>query len=94
MFPVVFFIDMQLAKPDDTIESRSISKEQCGLSQPVELERLKSKCLVVIDGFNDFSTHTHVLNRIRPGMSWSWSTRLHSSRLCTVRSSGHLLGGV
>ena len=81
---------MQLSKPDDTIES--IIKEQCGLAQPVELERLKSKCLVVIDGFNDFSTHTHVLNRIRPGCLGPWSTRMHSSRLRTVHSSGHLLG--
>ena len=63
MFPVVFFIDMQLAKPDDTIES--IIKDQCDLSQSVDLERLKSKCLVVIDGFNDFSTYRHVLNFIK-----------------------------
>ena len=62
MFPVVFFVDMQLAKPDDTIEC--IIKEQCDLSQPVELERLESKCLVVIDDFNDFSRHRRVLNFI------------------------------
>ena len=51
-----------LIGPDDTIES--IIKEQCGLSKSVDLERLKSKCLVGIDGFNDFSTHRHVFNFI------------------------------
>ena len=57
-FPLVFRVDLNLAQPDDTIES-IIQRLSNGVV--LELEKLKSNILVIIDGFDGRKLPENVL---------------------------------
>ena len=57
-FPLVFRVDLNLAQPDDTIES-IIQRLSNGVV--LELEKLKSNILVIIDGFDNRNVRENVL---------------------------------
>ena len=59
IFPIVFYVDMNLAKVDDTIEEIIIN--QSGLAKDeLDFEILRSQCLVIIDGFKFCKPHANV----------------------------------
>ena len=59
IFPLVFYVDMNLATADDTIEDIIIN-QSCLAKCELDFEIFISQCLVIIDGFKFCKPHANV----------------------------------